>query len=66
VGGVTSYLHRDHLASVRFVTDASGDAARLSGYVWRILGVRVPVSFALVLGKGHAEETPINDTELAA
>ncbi len=32
VDGVKSYLHRDHLASVRFVTEASGSAARLTSY----------------------------------
>ena len=32
VDGVKSYLHRDHLASVRFVTEATGNAARLTSY----------------------------------
>ncbi len=32
VDGVKSYLHRDHLASVRFVTEAAGSAARLTSY----------------------------------
>ncbi len=32
VDGVKSYLHRDHLASVRFATEATGNAARLTSY----------------------------------
>ncbi len=32
VDGVKNYLHRDHLASVRFVTQATGQAARLTSY----------------------------------
>jgi len=32
VDGVTSFLHRDHLASVRFVTHTNGEAARLTSY----------------------------------
>ncbi len=32
VDGVTSYLHRDHLASVRFITHTNGEAARLTSY----------------------------------
>ncbi len=32
VDGVKSYLHRDHLASVRFVTEATGNPARLTSY----------------------------------
>ena len=31
------------------------------GYVWRILGVMIPVPLALVIGKGHAEEVPISE-----
>ncbi len=40
VDGVKSYLHRDHLASVRFVTEATGSAARLTSYT--PFGVPVP------------------------
>ena len=32
VDGVKSYLHRDHLASVRFVTEATGNPARMTSY----------------------------------
>lgn len=32
VDGVKNYLHRDHLASVRFVTDENGDAERMTSY----------------------------------
>ena len=32
VDGVKSYLHRDHLASVRFVTQDTGQAARLTSF----------------------------------
>ncbi len=32
VDGVKSWLHRDHLSSVRFITGTSGEAARLTSY----------------------------------
>ncbi len=32
VDGITSFLHRDHLASVRFITHTNGEAARLTSY----------------------------------
>jgi len=32
------------------------------GYVWRVLGVMIPVPMALILGAVHAEETPVSDT----
>jgi len=32
VDGITSYLHRDHLASVRFITNDTGEEARLTSY----------------------------------
>ena len=35
---------------------------RHKGYVWRVLGVMIPVPMALVLGAGHAEETPVSDS----
>jgi len=31
------------------------------GYVWCVLGLRIPVPLELLLGKGHAEETPVSD-----
>lgn len=30
------------------------------GYVWRILGLDIPLPLALLIGKGHAEEIPIS------
>lgn len=45
--------------------DGSKVILRHRGYVWRILGVMIPVPFALILGKGHAEETPLSDTGFA-
>ncbi len=35
------------------------------GYVWRFLGVNVPMPFSLIIGKGYAEEIPLSDTEFA-
>ena len=31
------------------------------GYVWRILGTMIPVPLEWIMGKGHAEETPLSD-----
>ncbi len=33
------------------------------GYVWRILGVSIPIPLALVIGRGEAEELPISENE---
>ena len=30
------------------------------GYIWRILGVRIPVPLELVIGRGYAEELPLS------
>jgi len=35
------------------------------GYVWRIFGRMFPVPLALVMGRGHAEEVAISDTEFS-
>ncbi|MBI1216598.1 MAG: DUF4166 domain-containing protein [Alphaproteobacteria bacterium] len=34
---------------------------RHRGYVWRILGVMMPLPMSLVIGKGHAEEAPLSE-----
>ncbi len=34
---------------------------RHKGYVWRFLGMMIPVPLALVIGKGYAEEMPLCD-----
>jgi hypothetical protein len=34
---------------------------RHRGYIRRILGITIPVPLELIIGKGHAEETPISD-----
>ena len=41
--------------------DGSKMILRHKGYVWRILGVMLPVPMALVMGEGHAEEVPLSD-----
>lgn len=38
---------------------------RHKGYVWRVLGVMIPVPLALVLGVGHAEERPLSNSEFS-
>lgn len=35
------------------------------GYVWRFLGMNIPMPFSLILGKGYAEESPVSDTEFS-
>jgi hypothetical protein len=35
------------------------------GYVWRALGLLVPMPFSFILGSGHAEETPLSDNEFS-
>lgn len=35
------------------------------GYVWRVFGVHIHLPLALLLGKGYAEETPIDDNRFA-
>lgn len=35
------------------------------GYVWRILGVTIPMPFSLILGTGFAEEKAISKTEFS-
>ena len=35
------------------------------GYVWRFLGLNIPMPFSLILGKGYAEECPVSDTEFS-
>ncbi|MCG8492440.1 MAG: DUF4166 domain-containing protein [Sneathiellales bacterium] len=34
---------------------------RHKGYVWRLLGFNIPVPLSLLMGKGYAEETPLDD-----
>jgi hypothetical protein len=41
--------------------DGSKVIFRHKGYVWRIFGVMIPVPLTWVMGKGHAEETPLAD-----
>lgn len=41
----------------------NGEKVTLShrGYVWRVLGVTIPVPLSLVMGKGYAEEIPLSE-----
>lgn len=34
---------------------------RHKGYVWRLLGFNIPVPLSLILGKGYAEEVPLDE-----
>jgi len=45
--------------------DGSKIILRHKGYVWRVFGVMIPIPFALIMGKGHAEEVPISDDGFA-
>ena len=38
---------------------------RHRGYVWRILGVMLPLPTALTPGKGYAEEEPVSDSDFS-
>jgi len=35
------------------------------GYVWRILGIHIPLPLHLIIGKGEAAESPVSDDEFA-
>ncbi len=40
--------------------DGSKIVLQHKGYVWRILGLMIPVPLAWIIGKGHAEEVPLS------
>ncbi len=44
-----------------YAWDGSKVILRHRGYVWRVFGVTIPLPLELLLGKAHAEETPISD-----
>ena len=52
VGGAKQFLHRDHLASVRFVTDASGNVVEQTNYA--VYGERTNAAFTT--SKGYIGE----------
>lgn len=35
------------------------------GYVWRVFGAMIPIPMTLLFGQGHAEETPLSETEFS-
>lgn len=35
------------------------------GYAWRIMNIIIPLPFEWIIGKGHAEETPISDNSFS-
>lgn len=35
---------------------------RQGGYVWKLLGVKIPIPMEFLFGKGYAEETPLTDS----
>ncbi len=38
---------------------------RHKGYVWRLFGKLIPLPLSFVMGKGHAEETPLSDDDFS-
>lgn len=45
--------------------DGTKVTLRHRGYVWRVGGMKLPVPLALLIGRGHAEETPLSDDRFA-
>ena len=35
------------------------------GYVWRVAGLKIPLPLSLLIGRGYAEETPLDGTRFA-
>lgn len=44
-----------------YLWDGSKVVLQHRGYVWRILGMMIPVPLAWIIGKGHAEEVPLSE-----